>query len=332
MNGYQMKILIKKITISATLLVLTACSSIDKNAPVDDDYNTSFYWSEHKSTALNLLRTADMDSMYSDVDSKEDISDIRDRNSVAGNLLGNALNFSAFGLAGLVYSVGQNDDDFDPQFQIVTYVTYIPVKSDELSLNEQLAVREKAVANVEKTLFAIGSDESKFKALPKRDNRVRYRTYLNGEACEVTKIASEGTPFVPCYLIINPKIKKIIAVSELPSYMAKNINTPYVANVSISLTNPFIAVVMAKKTQGDDFIAFPDMNEGSAWKTATDVPLVVQHKHIHSFFTPSDDVKPYSSGETHLAVYFKKEKRLFKMPIITSNEPSVMTEIQLKKE
>jgi hypothetical protein len=123
--------------------LVTGCASIDKNAPINDDYSTSFRWSEYDSTALNLLRSADMDTKYDDVNSKEDISDIRDRNSTAGNILGNVLNFSAFGIGGLLYSVGQNDDDLDPKFggvTYVTYVTYVPVHTDDLSSQEQLSV------------------------------------------------------------------------------------------------------------------------------------------------------------------------------------------------
>jgi hypothetical protein len=323
-----MKTFIKTITTSAVLLLVTGCASTDKNAPINDDYSTSFRWSEYDSTALNLLRSADMDTKYDDVNSKEDISDIRDRNSTAGNILGNALNFSAFGVGGLLYSVGQNDDDLDPKFGGVTYVTYVPVHTDDLSLQEQLSVREKAITNLTTTLLKSGSDVSKF--VPTRTKSI-YKTDISGEICDVTRPAHFDSRFPACILGILVSIRKVIKTEKYPTYIKDKVSAPYLASVSIVIGNSLMGVAMTKNIQGNDFIAFPDLFDSNSEKIMTNVPVVVQNNKIHSFFTPSHNVTPYNSGDAYLVNYFKEEKRIFKMPILTNDEPSVMTEVPVNK-
>lgn len=315
------------ITTSVALMLLSACSSTDKNAPVEDDYDTSYYWSEHRSDALNLLTSANMANKYSDVNSKEDISDIRDRNSTAGNLLGNVLNTVAFGVMGGLYSVSQNDDDIDPRFASVTYVTYIPVDSDNLSPKEQLIVRNKAIENITATLLKAGSDKTKFTKSPR--NNGFYHGSINGEICDVTRPAYENTRFYECFLAIKPEIKKVFELDELPPYLSGSIKSPYVATVSIILASPLIGVAMAKSVQKNDFIAIPDLHSEASFKVVSNVPVVVQNGEIYSYFKPRHKVNNYKNGECFIVVYFKETKTLFKMPIVTGDTKIVMTELSV---
>jgi hypothetical protein len=269
-----------------------------------------------------------MDTKYDDVNSKEDISDIRDRNSTADNIFGNALNFSAFGIGGLLYSVGQNDDDLDPKFGGVTYVTYVPVHTDDLSLQEQLSVREKAITNLTTTLLKSGSDVSKF--VPTRTKSI-YKTDISGEICDVTRPAHFDSRFPACILGILVSIRKVIKTEKYPTYIKDKVSAPYLASVSIVIGNSLMGVAMTKNIQGNDFIAFPDLSDSNSEKIMTNVPVVVQNNKIHSFFTPSHNVTPYNSGDAYLVNYFKEEKRIFKMPILTNDEPSVMTEVPVNK-
>ncbi len=314
----------RKLVISVITLFLAACAATDPNAPVDDDYNTSFYWPDYKSTALNLLRTARMDKQYEDVDSKEDIADIRDRNTTLGNLFSNVANLAVFDVGMMAYSISQNDDDIDERFLGPTYVTYVPVNSDELSVKEQLDVRLKAIANFENTLHASGSDQSKA-VFWKKIGRFLYMVNLNGEACDIAKNAFVGSGLLPCSVTIEPRIAKVIKKSKLPDYIAKNFTTGYVASVTVKMTRPHAAVVMAKNLQGSDFIAFPDKYVNSYYAFVTSVPVVVQGDKIHSFFSPRKNVTPYDDSEVMLAVHFKRSKATFTMPVITDDDaPSTL--------
>ena len=320
------KILIcKRLVVGVITLFLAACAATDPNAPVDDDYNTSFYWSDYKSTALNLLRTARMDKQYEDVDSKEDIADIRDRNTTLGNLFSNVANLAVFNVGMMAYSMNQNDDDIDERFLGPTYVTYVPVNSDELSIKEQLDVRLKAIANFENTLHASGSGQPKLVALPKDQFGVYYRGNIDGEACDISKIAFVGSGLVPCKVTIKPTVAKVIKKSKLPDYIAKNFTTDYVASVTVTVPSSVAATVMAKNLQGSDFIAFPDKYVNQHFAVVSSVPVVVQGDKIHSFFSPRKKVTPYDDSEVMLAVHFKRSKATFTMPVITDDDaPSTL--------
>lgn len=123
----------------------------------------------------------------------------------------------------------------------------------------------------------------------------------------------------------------MIKTEKYPAYIKDEIKAPYLASVSLPLFSAVIGVAMAKNIQGNDFIAFPDLYSEKSFKTMTNVPVVVQNNKIHSFFNPSHNVTPYNSGDAYLVNYFKEEKRIFKMPILTNDEPSVMTEVPVNK-
>jgi hypothetical protein len=158
-----------------------------------------------------------------------------------------------------------------------------------------------------------------------------YKTNISGEICDVTRPAYVDSRFFECFLAVKPVIKRVIKTEKYPDYIKDEINAPYLASVSFELSSSLIGVAMAKNIQGNDFIAFPDLYSESIYKIVANAPVVVQNKKVHSFFKPRNNVTPYNSGDVYLATYFKETKRLFKMPILTNNEPSVMTEVQVNK-
>jgi len=280
------KLQLKTTFLVATLSLLAACSSKPKKppGPVDDEYITEpFVWDDNKSEALNLLRSADLQKYFKDVDSKGDFDEVRYRKSTAKSVFDYVGGFMAFGIGGALNNNANHENDDNPKFSLPTYVTYIPVDKQDLTIVEQTDVRNKAVARF---TALVNAKDLKRRPYWKFRDKSKYVLSTTGEACTIIEDAyknSKGSS--ACVLAVYVKVSRVIKANKahfLPKEDAK-----WFAVVTIAITRPYTAIVAAKNVDKYSFIAFLDVSKTFYTYIRTLHPVVVTQNKILSFLNPS---------------------------------------------
>jgi len=285
-SGKTMKKLqFKTIFLVATLFLLAACSSKPKTplGPVDDEYITEpFVWDDNKSEALNLLRSADLQKYFKDVDSADDFDEVRYRKSTAKSVFDYVGGFMAFGIGGALNNNANHENDDNPKFKLPTYVTYIPVDKQNLTIVEQTDVRDKAV---ERFSALVNAKDLKRKPYWAFRSESRYVLSKTGEACSIVGDAYKNSKVSsPCALSVYVKVSRIIKAKE--AHFLPEADAKWFAVVTVAIASPYTAIVAAKNVDQYSFIAFLDVSKTFYTYIKTLYPVVVSQNKILSFLNP----------------------------------------------
>jgi len=321
------KLQLKTIFLVTTLSLLAACSSKPKG-PVDDEYITEpFVWDDNKSEALNLLRSADLQKYFKDVDSEDDFDEVRYRKSTAKSVFDYVGGFMAFGIAGVLNNNANHEDDDNPKFRTSLYVTYIGVDKKDLNNIEQANVRNKAVARMSSLV------NTKVNVKPWRVS-LDSRFYLDysGETCDFmkglyTNTSMEGVCRISDFVTITKVIK-----SSNVNFLT-NSSSEWVAVVKVALPAPTVAISVAKNVDRNSFVAFLDSSKTYDSYIKTAFPVVATYDKALFFLSPKKrELTNLEHRKIEAVMCAVKTSNCYITSIITDDKtPLLKTKVVAKK-
>jgi hypothetical protein len=319
-----MKFLTLKTLSSLTFIsLLSACSSTP-TGPVTDKFTTEpFVWDSEKSEALNLLKSADLNKYFNDVDSEDDFNNVRYRKSTAKSVFDYVGGFAAFGIAGLLNNHANHEDDENSKFKGPTYVSYIPVDKKNLTNIEQSIVRDKAVKEISAALNNGTKDNWNQK------DKNLYVVNFSGESCKWIGDAYKGTTLEksPCKTAAYPNIVRVSNGNQ--TKLLAEQDAKFVAVVKVYIPSPFAAIALAKNLNDNSFMAFPDVSKTYGTYVKTSSPVIATYNRILPFLNPEKSkITDVSDKNIETVICLIKTSNCYITPISVDEKPLIKTKMK----